>query len=127
MLILFFRQKLSCVAVKQDKAAMAITLVVFVLLLGIIAIHDGVAGTTSIESVNNGDFASISISVRGRVTSSQYSSFTLRDSTGVVLVEWTGVRPEVDSIVVVRGTVEGSMWGYHYISASSVDVVWIFK
>ncbi|MBY8998005.1 MAG: hypothetical protein KGD60_09745 [Candidatus Thorarchaeota archaeon] len=98
-------------------------ILIAVVMVGIVAWHDGLIGLTSINDINDGLISNGTlVSVKGEITIRVGNLISLRDGPNLILFEWTG-SSTLNSIVVVRGTVSSPL---SLSNVTSVDVVWIF-
>ncbi len=112
---------------KSKGKAIVTVLVIIIVAVGIVAWHDGMIGTTSIKSINDGDIDNgTEVTVKGKLTGriGNLHSIEALDGNGGLIFVWDGNSPAIDSIIVVRGKV-GSVVSLD--SVSSVVTVWVFK
>lgn len=89
--------------------------------------HDGLFGTTSIKSINEGDIpTNTSVVIKGKLVFRLGNLHTVasEDEENAVLFEWTGQSPPIDSIVIVRGKVASAI---SLKDVTSVETPWLFK
>jgi len=121
---------------KNSKTKLLVVIVIIALVAGTVTMyHDGLIGVTPIEDIlewNLIDGFAIddgtAVSVKGTITgiNTILNWVTINDGTGSIVFEWGFVDDlEVDSVVVVRGTLE-SVAFVRSIDVSSVQVIWLF-
>ena len=121
---------------KSSKTKFLVVIVIIVLVAGAVTMyHDGLIGVTPIEDIlewNLVDGFAIddgtAVSVKGTITgiNTLLNWVTINDGTGSVVFEWGFADDlEVDSVVVVRGTLESVVF-VRTIDVSSVQVIWLF-
>ncbi len=104
-----------------------VLLVICIASVSYVAWHDGVFGTTSIKSINNGDVdVGTIVTIKGKLTMRLGNIHTIAslDEENALVFVWAGVSPAVDSIIVVRGAVQSFI---SLTNVTSVETVWLFK
>ena len=87
--------------------------------------YDGMIRTTSIRDINQSDIeAGTAVTIKGELVLIMEDVMTVSGDGGVIGFRWEGTKPPLNSIVVVRGIVQNSIWLRDF---TSVDTVWIFS
>ena len=121
---------------KNSKTKLLVVIVIIALVAGAVTMyHDGLIGVTPIEDILEWDLIDgfaiddgTAVSVKGTITgiNTILNWVTINDGTGSIVFEWGFADDlEVDSVVVVRGTLE-SVAFVRSIDVSSVQVIWLF-
>ncbi len=92
----------------------------------LVAWHDGVVGTTAIRDINQGDVGiGTKVVVKGYLKIRIGNVLTVSDGEGhAITFVWDGTVPPLQSVVVVRGTVQ-SIFTLEDVTA--VETAWLFK
>lgn len=95
----------------------------------VIAYHDGLIGVIPIEDIIDGVVDDgTQVTIKGELYSSLNNIMIISDGDyHYISFEWTGTRPPVGSVVVVRGEVDTGLLGHYLDDVSFFDAVWIFK
>ncbi|MFX0061427.1 MAG: hypothetical protein ACFFC7_04510 [Candidatus Hermodarchaeota archaeon] len=111
----------------------AVIIIVIVASLGIVALHDGVLGTTPIKSITEdyNNWINLSVTVKGTYRGSFYSLLVVNDSTGGILVSYEGViGVSVGDTIIVSGvvkTIDIILIEFPYINATEIHTPWVLN
>ncbi|MFX1252229.1 MAG: hypothetical protein ACFFCZ_11535 [Promethearchaeota archaeon] len=101
--------------------------------LGVVALHDGVLGTTPIKSITDdyNNWINISVTVKGTYRGSFEGLFVVNDSTGGILVSYEGIIGiSVGDTIIVSGvvkTIDLILIEFPYIDATEIRTPWILN
>ncbi len=111
----------------------AVIIIVIVAALGIVALHDGVIGTTPIKSITDdyNNWVNRSVTVKGTYRGSFHNLLVLNDSTGGILVSYEGIIGiSLGDTIIVSGvvkTIDIIFIEFPYIDATEIHTPWILQ